>query len=219
MNVGAFNAQLRHQGQDMLWSRASRCPCADQTTGSPRSTCKVCRARSYLWAGPVPSRAGLSGMNVQREWAAFGQFESGDVVVSVGSDQPLYAAAEMDRVLFTQSTEAFDYVLCRGAVQEFRPFAPSLTSLPEEVITFDRCFWLTVALDQVIEGGLPVQAADGSLSWPEGGAPPDGITYTLQGRRMPEYFVFGPFPRDRAHYGGQALPRRVTLRKWDLFPK
>lgn len=172
-------------------------------------------------------------MSVQREWAAYGQFESGDVVVSVGSDQPLYAAAEMDRVLFTQSSESFDYVQCRGGPREFYLMAPS-TILPPPgmpvstqakapvsasfpIISFDRCFWLNAAKDTVIEGGLPVQAADGTLSWPAGGEPPDGVAYTLQGRRVPEYFVFGPFPRDRAHFGGQALPRRVTLRKWDLF--
>lgn len=234
MNVAAFNAQLRRMGQDVVWARASKCPCVDPTTGSPSPTCKVCRARSYLWADGVPARCGLSGMSVQREWAAFGQFMSGDVVVSVGSDQPLYAAGEMDRVLFIQSSESFDYIQCRGALQEFRLLAPSpvlltrgevsaafVKPLPPgfSVITFDRCFWLTPARDAVIEGGLPVQALDGSLSWPDGGEPPEGVSYTLRGRRVPEYFVFGAFPRDRAHYGGQALPRRVTLRKWDLFGK
>lgn len=172
-------------------------------------------------------------MSVQREWASFGQFESGDVVVSVGSDQPLYAAGEMDRVLFTQSSESFDYVHCRGSVTEFRLMAPFPVLAPNggeitvrvaappsaafSAITFDRCFWLNQAKDTIIEGGLPVQAADGTLSWLDGGEPPGGVAYTLRGRKVPEYFVFGPFPRDRAHFVGQALPRRVTLRKWDLF--
>lgn len=197
-------------------------------SGSPSPTCKVCRVRGYFWEAGVPSRAGLAGMNVQREWAAFAQWESGDVVVSVGSDQPLYAAGEMDRIVFTQSSESFDYVQWRGEPTEFRLLAPSpVLATPDAtapkpdftIITFDRCFWVNDAKDTVIEGGLPVQAADGTLSWPDGGEPPEGVAYTLRGRKLPEYFVFGAFPRDRAHFGGQALPRRITLRKWDLFSK
>lgn len=174
-------------------------------------------------------------MKVQREWANFGQWESGDVVVSVGSDTPLYAAGEMDRIVFTQSSESFDYIQSRGAATEWALLAPapatvSAADLPVSfnaprqataafpVVAFDRCFWLTDAGDAIIEGGLPVQGTDGTLSWPNGGAPPLGRQYTLRGRKRPEYFIFKDFALDRAHFGGLALPRRLALRKWSLFP-
>ncbi|MCK7579808.1 MAG: hypothetical protein MZV65_31715 [Chromatiales bacterium] len=43
------------------------------------------------------------------------------------------------------------------------------------------------------------------------------MTYTLAGRAYPEYFCYGDFPQDRAHHHGEPLPRKVVLRKFDLF--
>lgn len=208
LSVARFNSQLADMGQNMTWARASFCPCRDENSGAAVAGCPVCRSRGTLWSPPVAARAGLSGMKVQREWERFGQYESGDVVVSVGSNTPLYAAGENDRIVFVQSSESFDVVLKRGAADK----------LPYTVITLDRCFWLSTDRQTIVEGGLPVQSADGLLTWPDGQlAPPTRTQYTLRGRKAPEYFLFKELAMDRSHFGGLALPRRLALRKFDLF--
>lgn len=209
LSVARFNRQLRRQGQDVTWARAALCPCRDPDTGGARPGCPVCHGKAVIWSAPVPSHTGVSGQKVQREWVAFGQYESGDVVVSIPSDTPFYAAGESDRVVFVQSSEPFDVVHTRGASTERFLWT---------AVRFDRCFWLRPDGGGVIEGGAPVQAADRSVSWPAGRlAPPLGTQYTLTGRKRPEYFMFKELMQDRAHYGGLALPRRCVLRKWDLF--
>jgi hypothetical protein len=57
----------------------------------------------------------------------------------------------------------------------------------------------------------------GNLSWPNGGGPPIGVTYSLTGTKFDEYFIFLNLPSDRNEHEGARLPKKVTLRKWDLF--
>ncbi len=198
-------------GQSMTWAQAAFCPCRSVDTGSARAGCPICGSRGVLWAAPVPSVAGLSGMKAQRQWERFGEFEGGDVVISVGSNTPLYAAGENDRIVFLQSSEAFDLVLDAAGTDK----------LQFTVIACDRCFWLTPNNGQpvaVVEGTPPVQDATGVLTWPGGiGQPPAGVQYSVRGRKLPEYFLFKDFMQDRSHFSGLALPRRCVLRKFDLF--
>ena len=209
LSPATLNAQLALMGQNVTWARASFCPCRDPQTGAARIGCPICAGRGVFWASPAPSRIGVAGMKVQREWERFGAFESGDVVVSLPSDTPAYAAGENDRILFVNSSEPFDVVLVRGAPNE----TPIWTA-----VGFDRCFWLSPDGAVIIEGGLPTQNPDRSFTWADGvAAPPEGTQYTLRGRKRPEYFLFQSFPDDRAHFGGLALPKRATLRKFDLF--
>lgn len=208
LSVARFNLQLHRMGQDMLWARAYRCPCLDPDSGAARAGCPVCAARGVLWGPGVGSRAGLAGMKAQRAWASYGESVSGDVVVSVPSDTPLYAAGENDRILFTDSSRSFDIVLTRGDVGE---------RIQQPVIAFDRCFWLTNDGASIVEGSLPVRAPDGTVSFPGTPAPALGQQYTVSGRCTPEYFLFKDMALDRAHYGGLALPRRLVLRLMDLF--
>ncbi len=209
LSVARFNRQLQRIGQDMDWRRAAMCPCRDPESGAARKGCPVCRSAGVIWSPAVGSRAGVSGMKVQREWASFGEFASGDVVVSVGSDTPLYACGENDRVIFTDSSAPFDLVLTQGDGQE---------RVRQPVVAFDRCFWLSDDNQSIVPGDLPMQGADGFLSWAAGAAaPPPERQYTVTGRARPEYFMFKDLGQDRAHYGGLALPRKLVLRKFDLF--
>lgn len=209
MSVGRFNAQLRRQGQDMGWAKASKCPCLDADSGAARRGCPVCRGLGVFWSAPVASHAGLSGMKVQREWQSFGEYQSGDVVVSVPSNTPLYTCGENDRVTFTQSSRSFDIVLTRGDVGEI---------IRSRVLAFDRCFRLLPDGSATVECALPIQAADGTIAFADGAVQPDpGQQYTVMGRCVPEYFLFKDLAQDRAHYGGLPLPRKLALRLFDLF--
>ncbi len=213
MSVGLFNDMLAAQGgfgQQLTWRPSTLCPCRDENSGGALPGCFQCHGAGVLYAPPQTAWAGLTGMRVAKEWAAFGQWESGDVVVTVPQDSPLYAAGENDRVLMVQSTEPFRVILTASGADRLRFSATEL----------DRVFWLTPDTTVLVEGAIPDVAPDGSLSWADGtGAPPLGTQYSVTGRRNQEYYVFKDLPQDRAHFGGLPLPRRVVLRRFDLMAR
>lgn len=209
-NPAKFNALLSVQtglAQHLTWAKAALCPCRNPTSGAARKGCPNCGGRGVSWGSPVPAWSGLAGMKIAREWANFGLWESGDVVMTVPSDSPFYAAGENDRVQMTDSSEPFSLILTRGH--------DKLTFTAKEI---DRVWWLDQTTQTLVDGGIPVEAADGTLTWPTGTtAPPAGVQYSISGRKVPEYYLFRDFPQDRAHSGGLPLPRRVVLRRFDLF--
>jgi hypothetical protein len=237
MSVARFNTMLRDVGQDVSWRRSSLCPCRDRASGAAVPGCPVCGGRGVTWQAPTAAWAGMTGVKAAREWAAFGLWESGDVVMTVPSDSPFYEAGEFDRCVLLESTEPFQEILVRGENDV----------IPSPVRSIDRVFWLDPTGAAEIDGSIPAQAADLSLfwfglylTWPDGvgqvqvtfptgagelpiawpndgAAPPVGTQYCVRGRRHPEYFLFKDFPQDRAHYGGLTLPRRTVMRKFDLF--
>lgn len=212
LSPARFNRMLGKKAQGVEWRRAAPCPCRQGPMGQAKYGCKACRSLGTLWGPPQPAWTALAGMKVAREYAAFGQWESGDVVFTIPSASPLWNAGEHDRVLMTDSTEPFQLVLKRGDPVNGRVREGRVTEV-------HRCFRLGAA-DAITECALPdVDAEDGSLSWPDpaGDAPDPGTQFTLTGRRHPEYFLLGELPQDRAHQRGAALPRRVALRRFQLF--
>ena len=210
LSVARFNAQLAVQGQNMTWARASNCPCRSiDVTGSPKPDCNNCDGAGVFWAAPVPCIAGLSGQQVQRQWTAGGQYKSGDVVVSIPSNTPLYDAGEFDRVMMVNSSESVDYIEVFGEERARAPW-----------ISVDTVFYVDELAQEVTQCTLPTVNADGSLTWstdPAAVLPAQGQQYTIQGRAQLEFFVFQGLVQDRAHYGGLALPRKVALRRFALF--
>ena len=210
LSPGRFNRLLGSDqgglGQAVTWRRASFCPCRAVYSGAAEPDCPLCQGRGTLWAVPVAAWTGLAGMKQTREWAAFGEWQSGDVVLSIPSDSPLYAAGENDRVLMTQSSEAFSTGLTRG-VKDQPPFM---------VVEVTEVFWRDPATKARVNGALPSVAPDNTLTWASGG-PPDGVQYSVSGRCRPEYYIFRDLVQDRAHSGGLALPRKTVARRFDLM--
>ena len=152
----------------------------------------------------------MAGAKTQREWAQFGVYESGDVVVTVGSDSPMYGIGQFDRVTALDATNPFSVVLTRGALAE---------RLLMTVASVERVFWLTQDGATVIDGAMPLIAMDGTLSWPADGAPPAGAKYTVSGTKFLEYFCYGDFASNRNMQSGSPLPKRIILRDFDLFSR
>jgi hypothetical protein len=217
LSPAIFNAQLAAEGsggmgQRLLWRRASVCPCRSAYSGGADQECPRCRGLGTFWGAAVPAWAGAPGATSRRARAAFGEWEDGDVLLSIPATSPLWAADENDRVVLLQGHEPFQVRRVRGDSDR--------VDFPVE--RFERCFWLGPEPDRaVVEGGLPrLDAATGALSWADpDAAPPGGTQYTLQGRRRPEYFLFGVMPVTRAHFGGLPLPKFARLRAFDLFGK
>jgi hypothetical protein len=212
LSPAKFNALLAPSGQGMsqvvMWRKSFRCPCVNAVSGQAKQNCPSCGARGVIWNAAIRAWTGLSSMSIARAWAAFGQWEAGDVVVTIPSDSPFYAAAEFDRVLMTDSTEPFSVILTRSGTER-------VVGL---VTVIDSIVWLDPITQTVVQGALPLLNADGSYAWEDPTtAPPTAIQYTVTGRRNPEYFVYKNLPQDRAHFGGLPLPRRVALRRFDLF--
>lgn len=208
LDPAAFNEFLANMGQSAAWRRSYACPCVTPASGSAKPSCPHCHGKGRLWDGPVDGILALSGQRAQKQWADFGLYEAGDVVLTLPSDSPIYAAGQFDRIVLMDSSVPFTTNLIRGGQGE---------TLKTPCLTIDRVFWIT-AQNALVEGGIPTLQTDGTLYWPDpASAPPAGMTYSISGRARPEYYVYMELPSDRAHHGGAALPRKVAARKFDLF--
>lgn len=206
-----FNGLLANLGQNVLWRRAQLCPCRDSYSDAARQGCPVCAGKGLFWGEPQPARVALSGMKVQQQWAAFGAYEQGDVVITLPSDSPVYALADGDRVLFSDSTIGFTQIFRHGADDDPLPFA---------VHSIERVFWLDPDGEITLDGDIPVVDADNRLRWTRANPvkPTAGQQYSMIGRKNTEYFVaLSSLVQDRAHHQGAKLPRKCVLRPWDLY--
>lgn len=207
LNPAAFNAHLKHIGQRYSWRKSYACPCIAPHSGAAKTSCLQCGGRGRIWDPGVTGVAGMAGVKVQRQWAQFGVYENGDVVVTIGSSTPLYGMGQFDRIVALDATDVFSQVLTRG--QGDRLFGP--------IKNVSRVFWLE-SNQAIVEGGIPTVSSTGALTW-SSGAPPSGVQYTVCGERYSEYFCFMELPGDRNEHQGAQLPRRVVLRKFDLFSR
>ncbi len=204
LDPNAFNGLLNFVGQNFAWRKSYVCPCVNPATNSPKPDCPHCHGKGFLWTTAVTGIAGVPSQKVQREFAKFGQWESGDMMLTVGSDSPLYAMGERDRVMQLNGDDPFSINLRHGFNDR----------LPWTAKKIDRVFWIAGAA--LVEGGIPAQQPDGRLLFTTG-APPSGAAYSVTGKKYSEFFVFQDFPADRGHHFGAKLPLRVQLRRFDLF--
>lgn len=200
-----FNAHIAAMGQDLAWRRASACPCFSPQSGQARFDCPLCGGRGHTWAAEVTVRAGLSSQTSKKAMAQFGVYEIGDALLTVGSDSPLYEMGQYDRVRGLSSTNRFSQMMTRGEGD----------ALLGTIESIDRVFWLNAGGDGLVEGGIPTVSGAGVLTWSTG-APPAGTKYVVNGVRFDEFFSFLDLPNDR-NVGGADLPRKVPVRKFDLF--
>lgn len=204
LSASRFNAMLNRMGQLIAWRRANDCPCRDPYSGAADTHCPNCSGKGVIWEAPVNGKAAVAGQKVQQNWAKMGEYQSGDQVLVLPSDSPLYELGKFDRLTMLQSSTPFSTVRLHDGSDR----------LTFEVASVSRVFWLDS--NNVVDGGIPTVDADGLLTWASG-EPPAGVQYTVTGRKRPEYYIFTEIPQDRAHYSGEQLPRRVVARLIDLF--
>ncbi|MBT9099986.1 hypothetical protein KFZ76_19995 [Methylovulum psychrotolerans] len=203
LNPLLFNQLLNQVGQAVAWRRAVACPCVSRDSGQPRVDCAQCFGAGHIWGEPTAAQAGvISGAQAQA-LEGFGLLDVGDVVLSIPSDSPLYAIGGYDRVQLCNRTEPFSLVLVAG-----------LNGVDFVVAQVDSVVWLD-STDTLVSGSVP-EVEGGRLRW-QGLVPPDGVAYTLTGRRYPEYYCYQDQPVDRPHQFGASLPRRVALKRYGLL--
>lgn len=209
LNPARFNRHLKNIGQQVGWRRSYACACADPVSGAPDAKHVLCGGKGRLWDAPIDSVCGVAKQEVNPEQAALGVYDTGDMTMTVGSDSPIWAnAGRYDRIILWNSTDVFSQPFQRGAASERVLFT---------VENITRCFWLSADRLSTVEGGIPVIGGDGRLTWPNGGEPPLGTKYSLTGTRFDEYFIIDSLPSDRNEHSGAQLPKRIQMRKWDLF--
>lgn len=205
LNPAAFNSLLSHLGQQFAWRKAFACPCVSPHSGQPNSHCLQCSGRGRYWSEAVDGMAGVVGREQTKRQAVFGLWDSGDVLLSIPADSPLYAIGYYDRVTALNRTEPFSLNLVHGVNATLR-FVPT---------QIDSVVWLD-AEQQRVEGEIPLVTVSGELDWGDN-PPPSKVTFALTGRRQPEYFCYQDLPLDRPHHAGATLPRRVQLRRFELW--
>jgi hypothetical protein len=210
LNPLAFDRLLSTQnlGQLFLWRRAYVCPCSTEYSGAASETCPVCGGKGRTWGEPTEGHAGMTGQGLKRRYAEFGRFEPGDAMLTIPEDSPLYYMGEFDRVLMLNSSSPFSLVLRRGVNDRL---------FYTDVDNIDRVFWLDPADGAtIIDGTIPDVAEDSTLIWAPGDGPPDGVQYSVTGIATDEFFVYLEIPSNR-NAGTGPLPKKVIVRKWDLF--
>lgn len=206
-NRGHFNRHLNNLGQQFIWRRAYACSCVTPDSGSPDTKCRLCVGKGQIWTNPTPASAASAGQKTQGEWAKMGQWQNGDMVMTIPENSPLWDAGQFDRVTMLNSTDRFSLPLKHGAPTERVLFTPKLV---------DRVFWKDAVTGDLVEGGIPVFDANGRPTFTTG-EPPPGMSYSVSGTRLSEYFLYMDFPRNRNMHDGMRLPKLVVLRRWDLL--
>jgi hypothetical protein len=206
LNPAAFDGFLTNIGQQFTWSKAYICPCVKPTSGASNPACKICFARGRYWPKAVPAIAGVGSQKVQQAWQQFGLYEAGDTVLSVPESSALYDAGQFDRIMALNTVQQFSVNLVAG--EDDRLLMP--------VIAVSRVFWLNAALTAPIEGAPP-KITNGNLTWPAGGGPPTGTTYSVSGSQMQEFYIWGDYPTNRMEHMGARLPKRIVARLFSLY--
>lgn len=204
LSAAAFNRHLSHMGQTFAWRKSFACPCVNKNSGQPKANCPHCSGKGRLWTSAVNGDAGIVSRSKMREFAGFGIWDQDDIMLSIPSNSPLYEMGQFDRVMALNRSEPFSVNMIRGL--------NDVIKFP--VLSVDRVFWLEG--DQIRDVGLPKVNDNGTLSWVNG-EPPAGETFSITGRRTPEYFCYTELPTDRPLHFGEKLPRRVALRRFDLY--
>ncbi len=211
---GAFNqflGQYGQIGQEYAWYQSDACPCKDPYSGAALPDCPACLGRGVIYpAEPVTGVAALAGQRAQKDWATFGQYEQGDLVLTIPQAATIYGMGQWDRVTALNTQQVFSQVLTAGS---------PLEKLWTSVLSLTKVFWLAADGKTIIKGDLPTLNDDGTLTWGTGATPEPGQQYTLTGVKMLDYYCWGMFPTNRNFQQGLQLPRKVILRDWDLFSR
>lgn len=204
-DVGAFNHLLNDMGQEFELRTSRACPCVNPQSGAAKPNCPHCGGKGRIWGSPVVGRAGVVGRDTMQQFAQFGVWDQGDIMLSIPSDSPIYQAGLYDRLRSQHRTEPFSINLIRGMNDLVR----------FQAVSFDEALWLDSAnvLQVATVSGVD---AHGRVVWGSN-PPPNNTTYSLTGRRFQDFFLYQEIPYDRPMHYGMALPRRVVLRRFDLF--
>ena len=205
LNPASFNRFLSGIGQRLVWRKSYACPCITAHSGASDPGCQFCAGKGRTWRAGMSGYAGVSSMSAQRKFSDAGIYEDGDLLLTIPSNTPLYEMGQYDLILMLDGSQPFSSVLERGASDELS-FPP---------VAIDRIFWRVNGVE--FSSAATAVDADNKIVWGANAQPPAGVQYSVTGRWIPDYFVFQDLPIVRPHHSGARLPRKVVVRRFDLF--
>ncbi|PZA08309.1 hypothetical protein [Meiothermus sp. Pnk-1] len=178
-------------------------------------------AFTVRYRAPLTVLGHISGLSSQREVGEEGIWEHKTLTLTLSDrmqapdgswrDNPAYNAEENDRFVVVDATTRVQQVLWRGENERllygYIYTVLSCHSLARK--TYARQDW-QYGSDFTLEGGL--------VRWQPGRGPEDGLPYSVSYLAAPEWYVFRSADLTRRQ-GGQNLPKRLTLRSWELYPQ
>jgi hypothetical protein len=208
-NQQHFNRFLNNIGQDVVWRKSFGCACKNPTSGMPDTKCKVCVGKGVFWPGsPVATIVALASQNTQAKWSNNVRATVGDIVVTIPEVSPMWLAGQFDRMVMENGEDRFSYPLMRGAHNEKMFF---------QILSIERVFSVVPATGVITDYPIPTIGNEGQVIWPTGTGPAAGVTYSITGRMRSEYFIYESFPMNSNSHQGMRLPRKVVMRRFDLW--
>lgn len=202
-----FNTFLADIGARVTWRQASECPCRLPRSGGTQVDCPVCEGLRYVWDDGIQTTIGVQGIKADRKFAAFVEWEKGDMLATIPSDSPAYDVGEYDRFTMDEAEFRFSAVLTKG-VNDRLKYA--------KIRRISRVWAIVDGEAQSYQEGVDFGVNGAAIAWVAEKGPPDGTQYTVRYFAAPEYFVYLSIPQDRIQ-SNLNLPKRVPLRLMDLF--
>lgn len=209
-------------GQAVEWRKASTCPCIDRTTGGANPTDPVCGGKGYVWKAGENYTMLLVGYDASRMREQYGDMEHGDAVLTI---PPFYfnkakspwqkitckaydELGEFDSIIAAEGTERYDHVAVKGGNEVLPSQRPVALQSVYDVATGAVRSWKV---------GSEVSLVGRTVTWAPTMGPAADVQYTVTFTARPEFIVVRSLTMLRQHQGGRALPRKVHLRKANLF--
>ncbi|WP_288076741.1 hypothetical protein, partial [Pseudomonas sp.] len=99
-NREAFNRHLNNIGQKVIWRASYACPCTNPNSGAADPKCPLCIGIGRIWEKGVETTVGIATQKTQERWAKLGMYETGDMVLSVPENSPMWdRGGQFDRVM------------------------------------------------------------------------------------------------------------------------
>lgn len=133
LDIQAFETAIEQHGNDLLWERASPCPCQNTAEGdSPQINCPLCRGLGYEHWGRQNIRGVIASQDLSRDFLlAFGQWSRGTALITVRGE---HTPNDWDRLTNVQGVKLYGEWFTRkageGELEELRyPIAVPTYSL------------------------------------------------------------------------------------------
>jgi hypothetical protein len=203
-HVESFEDLIERRGKPLRWERARDCPCFDEKTRSAKRLCPSCGGMGKVYTtqtNPATSTevftASVLSVTASKKFAAFGQWEAGDCVMTYPDSILL---GEGDRVTLLNVVERETDVLLRGTRDAL---------IEPDVVAVLECGDLA----RLYTPGVDFEVIGSELRW-KGARPDEGAAYSVLYTARPAYVVWLQLPQHRRLVAGKEMPRKSVLRRW-----
>lgn len=175
------------------------------------------------YQAPFAIKGLITGLQTNREVGETGIWEhrQGNLTIAHKTEapdgswvaSPAYEADENDRFVVLDARQRFQQVL-------YREDNPNLERLLYTYVwSISACYRNEPSGGRTVyTEGTDFALDQGRVSWSPGRGPKPGQSYAVRYEACPEFYLFRSNDLTR-HQGGELLPKRFTVRAWQLWPQ